>query len=202
MATVTAAEPAPRREPREVIPARVTGKDLMHLSRQLAAFLRAGIPILDGLTLLGREASNTTLRRTLDDVADGLRQGEPLVLEKVACIHSSRDRAISETGVAARKGIERAGSFAELLRAHELAWKHLWRRFDIHVRPAAPTNLTLHQAIDLNVPIGCGGVAVFPDDWVVVDDDGHQVAPVQSNRLSELVPWSGRTSDASLRRPR
>ena len=34
-------------------PARVTGKDLMHLSRQLAAFLRAGIPILDGLTLLG-----------------------------------------------------------------------------------------------------------------------------------------------------
>jgi type IV pilus assembly protein PilC len=78
MATVTAAEPAPRREPREVIPARVTGKDLMHLSRQLAAFLRAGIPILDGLTLLGREASNTTLRRTLDDVAEGLRQGEPL----------------------------------------------------------------------------------------------------------------------------
>ena len=25
-----------------------------------------------------------------------------------------------------------------------------------HQRPSAPTNLTLHQAIDLNVPIGCG----------------------------------------------
>ncbi len=67
-----------RREPREVMPARVTGKDLMHLSRQLAAFLRAGIPILDGLTLLGRDTTNMTLRRTLTDVADGLRQGEPL----------------------------------------------------------------------------------------------------------------------------
>jgi type IV pilus assembly protein PilC len=50
----------------------------MHLSRQLAAFLRAGIPILDGLTLLSRDTSNTTLKRTLDDVAEGLRQGEPL----------------------------------------------------------------------------------------------------------------------------
>lgn len=67
-----------RREPREIMPARVKGTDLMHLSRQLAAFIRAGIPILDGLDLLGREASNATLRRTLADVAEGLRQGEPL----------------------------------------------------------------------------------------------------------------------------
>ncbi len=75
---MTIAIDAPRKEPREVIPSRVTGKDLMHLSRQLAAFLRAGIPILDGLTLLARDTSNMTLRRTLLDVADGLRQGEPL----------------------------------------------------------------------------------------------------------------------------
>jgi regulator of RNase E activity RraA len=26
-------------------------------------------------------------------------------------------------------------------------------------------------------PIGCGGVAVFPDDWVVVDDDGAVLIP-------------------------
>jgi type IV pilus assembly protein PilC len=67
-----------RREPREVMPARVKGKDLMHLSRQLAAFLRAGIPILDGLALLGQDASNKTLGRTLEDVAERLRQGTPL----------------------------------------------------------------------------------------------------------------------------
>ena len=31
-----------------------------------------------------------------------------------------------------------------------------------HQRPSAPTNLTLHQAIDIDVPIGCGDVAVWP----------------------------------------
>lgn len=66
------------REPREVIPARVTSTDLMHLSRQLASFLRAGIPILDGLDLLGRDSSNATLRRTLAAVAELLREGSPL----------------------------------------------------------------------------------------------------------------------------
>ncbi|MFP3711520.1 ribonuclease activity regulator RraA, partial [Paraburkholderia sp. SIMBA_009] len=29
-----------------------------------------------------------------------------------------------------------------------------------HNRPSAPTNLTLHQALDINAPIGCGDVAV------------------------------------------
>ncbi len=46
-----------------------------------------------------------------------------------------------------------------------------------HVRPSAPTNLTLHQAIDINVPIGCGDVAVFPGDVIVGDDDGIMVIP-------------------------
>ncbi len=67
-----------KKEPREIFPARVSGTDLMHLSRQLAAFLRAGIPVLDALDLLSREAANPTLRRALADVAEGLRQGEPL----------------------------------------------------------------------------------------------------------------------------
>src|SRR5215207_1896018 len=31
-----------------------------------------------------------------------------------------------------------------------------------HNRPAAPTNLTIHQAVDINVPIGCGDVPVWP----------------------------------------
>ena len=76
--TMTGTQPRVRKEPREIFPARVKGTDLMHLSRQLAAFLRAGIPILDGLDLLAREASNATLRRALADVAEGVRQGEPL----------------------------------------------------------------------------------------------------------------------------
>ncbi len=46
-----------------------------------------------------------------------------------------------------------------------------------HNRPSAPTNLTLHQAIAINEPIGCGDVAVFPNDIIVGDDDGVMVIP-------------------------
>jgi regulator of RNase E activity RraA len=46
-----------------------------------------------------------------------------------------------------------------------------------HTRPSSPTNLTLHEALDLNVPIGCGDVAVFPGDIVVGDDDNVIVIP-------------------------
>lgn len=46
-----------------------------------------------------------------------------------------------------------------------------------HHRPSAPTNLTLHQALDINVPIGCGDVAVWPGDILVGDGEGVVVIP-------------------------
>ena len=46
-----------------------------------------------------------------------------------------------------------------------------------HHRPSAPTNLTLHQALDINVPIGCGDVPVFPGDVMVGDREGVVVIP-------------------------
>ncbi len=45
--------------------------------------------------------------------------------------------------------------------------------------PSAPTNLTRHQALDLNVPIGCGSVAVFPGDIAVGDGDGVMIIPAE-----------------------
>ena len=42
---------------------------------------------------------------------------------------------------------------------------------------SAPTNLTKHHGVDLNVPIGCGGVAVYPNDIMVGDGDGVIVIP-------------------------
>ena len=46
-----------------------------------------------------------------------------------------------------------------------------------HARPSAPTNLTLHEAIEINGPIGCGDAAVFPGDVIVGDGDGVIVIP-------------------------
>jgi regulator of RNase E activity RraA len=48
-----------------------------------------------------------------------------------------------------------------------------------HQRPSAPTNLTLHQALDINVPIGCGDVAVWPGDVLVGDGEGVVVIPAE-----------------------
>jgi regulator of RNase E activity RraA len=42
---------------------------------------------------------------------------------------------------------------------------------------AAPLNLVRHHAVDSQVPIGCGGVAVYPGDVVVGDQEGVVVIP-------------------------
>ena len=75
-----------------------------------------------------------------------LKQGETLVLEKLASFYTSRDHAISECGLEARKAIARAGRFDAVMADHVLAWKHLWRRFDVHILPADP-------GFKLNVPM-------------------------------------------------
>ncbi|MFP3978565.1 ribonuclease activity regulator RraA [Marinobacter sp. KMM 10035] len=46
-------------------------------------------------------------------------------------------------------------------------------------KASAPTNLTKHHGVDIQVPIGCGGVAVFPGDVLVGDDDGIIVIPLE-----------------------
>lgn len=53
--------------------------------------------------------------------------------------------------------------------------------------PSAPTNLTKHEALDINIPIGCGGVAVFPGDVVVGDNDGVMVIPAHlADEIAEV----------------
>jgi regulator of RNase E activity RraA len=53
-----------------------------------------------------------------------------------------------------------------------------------HAAPAAPTNLIKHHAVDLNVPIACGEVPVYPGDIVAGDGEGVVVIP---HHLAEVV---------------
>jgi regulator of RNase E activity RraA len=46
-----------------------------------------------------------------------------------------------------------------------------------HSRASAPTNLIRHHAVDIDVPVGCGGVAVYPGDLIVGDGEGVVVIP-------------------------
>jgi regulator of RNase E activity RraA len=46
-----------------------------------------------------------------------------------------------------------------------------------HAAASAPTNLIRHHAVDLNVPIACGEVAVYPGDIMVGDGEGVVVVP-------------------------
>lgn len=55
-----------------------------------------------------------------------------------------------------------------------------------HNRPSAPTNLIRHHAVDLNVPIACGDVGVYPGDIVVGDGEGVCVVPAHvANEVAE-----------------
>ena len=48
-----------------------------------------------------------------------------------------------------------------------------------HRRPSSPPSPIAHRPVDLQLPIACGGVAVYPGDMVVGDGDGVVVIPAQ-----------------------
>src|SRR2546430_6921704 len=57
---------------------RVRGEGVIHVPRQLGAFIRAGLPLIDAGHTLGAEAANSSVRRMMRQVEDGLRAGETL----------------------------------------------------------------------------------------------------------------------------
>lgn len=59
----------------ELTKKKVKRKDLMHLSRQLAVFIKAGIPILEAIQILAEE-SNKLLKKGLEDMARLLESGD------------------------------------------------------------------------------------------------------------------------------
>ena len=55
-----------------------------------------------------------------------------------------------------------------------------------HNRPSSPTNLTLHQAVDLDVPIACGDAPVWPGDIIVGDKESVIVLPAElANEIAD-----------------
>jgi alpha,alpha-trehalase len=70
-------------------------------------------------------------------------QGQPVAIEKIVALYTSRDHAISECRLAAGQAIRRAGRFDSLLQAHALAWDALWAQCDITLEGQQRTQLLL-----------------------------------------------------------
>lgn len=60
----------------ELTAKKVPRKDLMHFSRQLAVFIKAGIPIIDALEVITEEMGNKTFKVILDSVIQDLQAGD------------------------------------------------------------------------------------------------------------------------------
>lgn len=102
-------------------------------------------------------------------------EGHVLVMDsrKDARAASAGDILITRLMVRGGAGVVTDGGFRDAMRIGELEMP------SYHNRPSSPTNLTINEAIDINVPIGCGDVAVFPGDVMVGDDDSVIVIPAE-----------------------
>lgn len=99
--------------------------------------------------------------------------GHVLVMDsrKSATAASAGDILITRLMVRGAAGVVTDGGFRDAMNIAELEMPAY------HARPSSPTNLTTNEAIDINVPIGCGDAPVFPGDIVVGDGDSVIVIP-------------------------
>jgi alpha,alpha-trehalase len=59
---------------------------------------------------------------------------DPVRVEKIVSLYTSRDPAITECGLQAKKAVHSADSFGDLLQSHVRTWEHLWHRFGIELQ--------------------------------------------------------------------
>jgi trehalose/maltose hydrolase-like predicted phosphorylase len=122
---------------------------------------------------------------------------DPVTVEKVVALHTSRDRAAEEVVEASWLAAERAPGYAELHERHVLAWERLWRRGHLDVGGGPPQrSVNMHMfhvlqtlsphtiGLDVGVPArGLHGEAyrghVFWDELFVL--------PFLSLRFPEVV---------------
>jgi alpha,alpha-trehalase len=82
-----------------------------------------------------------------------IAERHPARAEKVVALFTSRDRAISECGLAASEAIEHAPDFEALLQSHAQAWLRLWDRFDMELEFASPAAAENHTCLILRLHI-------------------------------------------------
>ena len=72
-----------------------------------------------------------------------MTEGQPLTIEKIASLYTSRDHGISECGEEARDALVHAGRFEDLLRSHTQHWDQVWQQCDLGLQGGEGSQLTL-----------------------------------------------------------
>ena len=105
-----------------------------------------------------------------DELSLDMAPGQPITIEKIIALYTSRDRGISECGHAARYAIAHVGSFEQLFQSHIRRWNRLWKRCDVRASSDASSQhvLRLHvfhllqtvspNTIDLDVGVPARGL--------------------------------------------
>lgn len=60
----------------EITKKKVKRRELMHFSRQMAVFIRAGVPMLEAIEAISEEMGDKVFKKALEDISDRLRSGE------------------------------------------------------------------------------------------------------------------------------
>jgi len=106
-------------------------------------------------TRVFRDAEQLDVKRTLFQAEDyiqqvlsiDLRRGEPVRVEKLVSLYTTRDRAIYEPLTNAGKSVGRYPDFAEALQRHNRAWDELWRSSDVFL----PGNERVQHLLRLHI---------------------------------------------------
>jgi trehalose/maltose hydrolase-like predicted phosphorylase len=104
------------------------------LARTTQSDLRVAVAARTSVQCVGspddvRRSLHEEPSRVAHELVVPVRAGEHVAVEKVVALVTSRDVAVSEPATAAVGLVAAAPGFETLLRAHELAWNQLWRRF-------------------------------------------------------------------------
>jgi regulator of RNase E activity RraA len=128
------------------------------------------IPAREDLDHLGVfEDRNHPQRKVVEDI----QPGQVLVMDTRgdASAASAGHILLTRMQVRGAAGVVTDGALRDMPEIAQMDWP-------VYARGAsAPTNLIRHHAVDIDVPIACGGVPVYPGDVIVGDGEGVVVLP-------------------------
>ncbi len=146
---------------------RVTVENFLHFNQQLAALVRAGLPILQAISMLARRQSHPVLRSVLRDVEARIREGTPL-----SQAFASRSDVFPRLYVAAVLAGERSGNLDEMLSRY-IAYTKQMVALKRRVRAATAYPIFLLGALILLVAVMTG--FVIPRFRIIYEDFGGEL---------------------------